>query len=80
VDGSIQLETTWVNLSTWEELAEQCGRLLHCGDRVYVEGSLHLWTEVQPPHSYACHTVMVDRIVLLAPAPFEKEVTVGRPP
>jgi hypothetical protein len=74
-DGTLQLETTWVNLSAWEELAEQCGRLLHHGDRVYIEGSLHLWTEVQAPQSYACHTVMalradacviIDRIVLLA--------------
>ena len=64
-DGTLQLETTWVNLSAWEELAEQCGRLLHRGDRVYVEGALRLWTEVQATHSYACHTVVLDRIMLL---------------
>jgi single stranded DNA-binding protein len=63
--GSVQLATTWFNLSAWEELAEQCGRQLHRGDRVYVEGYLHLWTETRPPQSYACHTIVLDRIVLL---------------
>jgi single stranded DNA-binding protein len=65
-DGRLQLETTWINLSAMEELAEHCGRLLHRDDRVYVEGSLHLWTEVQASQSYACHAVIVERIVLLA--------------
>lgn len=64
--GAVQLATTWFNLSAWEELAEQCGRQLHRGDRVYVEGYLHLWTETRPPHSYACHTIVLERIVLLA--------------
>ncbi|HMQ35759.1 MAG TPA: single-stranded DNA-binding protein, partial [Chloroflexaceae bacterium] len=64
--GTVQLATTWFNLSAWEELAEQCGRQLHHGDRVYVEGYLHLWTETRPPHSYACHTIVLERIVLLA--------------
>jgi hypothetical protein len=66
LSGVIQLETTWFDLTAWEALAEQCGRLLHRGDRVYVEGTLHLWTEVQAPQSYACHTVIIDRMVLLA--------------
>ena len=64
--GDLQVATIWFNLSAWEELAEQCGRQLHQGDRVYVEGYLHLWTETRAPHSYACHTVVLDRIVLLA--------------
>lgn len=65
-DGRQQIEQVWFNLSAWEELAAQCGRLLHQGDRVYVEGYLHLWSELRPPQSYACHTVVLDRIVLLA--------------
>jgi single stranded DNA-binding protein len=64
--GTVQLATTWFNLSAWEELAEQCGRQLHRGDRIYVEGYLHLWTETRPPQSYACHTVVLERIILLA--------------
>jgi hypothetical protein len=60
-----KVETTWFNLSASDELAEQCGRLLHRGDRVYVEGSLRLWAELRGPHSYGCHIVALDRIVLL---------------
>jgi single-stranded DNA-binding protein len=43
-DGSIQIETTRYNLTAWEELAAYCGRFLHAGDRVAVEGSLHIST------------------------------------
>jgi single stranded DNA-binding protein len=75
-DGRLQRETTWINLTAWEELAAHCGRLLHQGDRVYVEGSLQLWTEVQAPQSYACHTVIVERIVLLAAGSFASERSV----
>lgn len=63
--GSQQLETTWFNLIAWEGLAEQCGRQLHRGDRVYVEGYLSLWIETHPPQRYAGHTIVLDRIVLL---------------
>jgi single stranded DNA-binding protein len=64
--GAFQVETTWLNLVATDEIAEHCGRLFHRGDRVYVEGSLRLWTEVRGPHHYGCHTVVLDRIVLLA--------------
>lgn len=63
--GVTELETTWFNLAAWEELAEQCGRLLHRGDQVYVEGALHVWTERRGHQSYGCHTVVLDRVVLL---------------
>lgn len=76
--GTLQVETLWFNLSAWEELAEQCGRLLHRGDRVYVEGSLHLWAEIQASQSYACHTVVLDRIVLLAAGSTTNERSVDR--
>lgn len=66
--GRIQLETIWFNLTAWEELAAYCGRALHGGDRVYVEGRLHLWHERYGRWSAACHTVVLDRIVLLSPA------------
>lgn len=64
--GLLQRETTWFNLTAWEELAAYCGRLLHQGDRIYVEGTLQLWTELRGPVSYACYTITLDRIVLLA--------------
>lgn len=60
--GAQELETTWLTLTAWEELAEQCGRLLHAGDRIYVEGRLH-HGEAQAPGP----TIIIDRLVLLAP-------------
>lgn len=63
--GADEVETTWINLRAWEEIAEQCGRLLHSGDRVYVEGSLHLWNARSARQSHPCHTIVIDRIVLL---------------
>lgn len=71
--SAAQVETIWFNLVASDELAEQCGRLLHRGDRVYVEGSLRLWTELRGPHSYGCHTVAIDRIVLLAASRCDRE-------
>lgn len=65
-DGSHRAHTSWYNLTAWEELAEQCGRQLHCDDRVYVEGRLHLWNEHHGSHWVLCHTVILDRIELLA--------------
>lgn len=64
--GALQVETSWFNLTAWEGLAERCGRLLRRGDRVYIEGALHLWTELSGPASHACHTITLERIVLLA--------------
>lgn len=64
--GALQVEAIWFNLSASEELADYCGRSLHKHDRVYVEGYLHLWTEIRPPASYGCHTIVLDRIVLLS--------------
>lgn len=60
--GAQELETTWLTLTAWEELAEQCGRLLHAGDRIYVEGQLHQG-EAHAPGP----TIIIDRLVLLAP-------------
>lgn len=65
-DGSLRAETTWYNLTAWEELAEQCGRQLHRDDRVYVEGHLHLSNEHRGAHWVLCHSVILDRIELLA--------------
>jgi len=64
-DGMHHRAQIWFNLSAWEELAEHCGRLLHRGDRVYVEGYLHLWIEPRPPQRDAGHTIVLDRVVLL---------------
>lgn len=64
-DGRLKSETAWYNLTAWEELAEHCGRTLHSGDRVYVEGRLHLTPTVHGPNSFTTLTIIVDRIVIL---------------
>jgi hypothetical protein len=68
-DGTPRHEITWISLRAWEERAEQCGRLLHHGDRVYVEGRLQLWSELRGGMSCLCHAVDLERIVLLAAGP-----------
>jgi single stranded DNA-binding protein len=64
--GKRKRDSSWFTLSAWEELAEQCGRLLHRGDRVYVEGSLQLWPDWRSGRSSTSYTIVLDRIVLLA--------------
>jgi single-strand DNA-binding protein len=64
-DGRLKSETAWYNLTAWEELAEHCGRSVHPGDRVYVEGRLHLTPTVHGSHSFTTLTIIVDRIVIL---------------
>ncbi len=40
-------ETQWFAIVAWEQLAETCERLLHAGDKVYVEGRIgsHTYTD-----------------------------------
>jgi hypothetical protein len=73
--GALELETTWFTLSASEALAEQCGRLLHCGDRIFVEGSLHLWPDWRSGYLSTGHSIVLDRIVLLAAGPSDATAT-----
>lgn len=68
VGGAVQLESTWLRLAAWEELAEQCGRQLCAGDRVYVEGVLCNTDEGAWVAPFQDALVVLDRIVLLAPS------------
>ena len=52
-------------LTAWEELADTCGRLLHAGDRVYVEGRLRLYSSWLGGVEHTAHEILLDRIVLL---------------
>jgi single-strand DNA-binding protein len=40
-------DTQWFSIVAWERLAETCERLLHTGDKVYVEGRIgsHTYTD-----------------------------------
>lgn len=39
-DGNQQEKTEWHNIVAWRQLAEICGKYLHKGKQVYVEGKL----------------------------------------
>lgn len=39
-DGNRQSKTEWHNIVVWRQLAEICGKYLHKGKQVYIEGKL----------------------------------------
>lgn len=39
-DGNRQEKTEWHNIVAWRQLAEICGKFLHKGKQVYVEGKI----------------------------------------
>lgn len=39
-DGSQQEKTEWHNIVAWRQLAEICGKYLHKGKQVYIEGKI----------------------------------------
>jgi len=43
-DGTRKEETEWFRVTTWGRLAEICNQYLTKGQRVYVEGRLHMRT------------------------------------
>jgi single-strand DNA-binding protein len=39
-DGNQQQKTQWHNIVTWRGLAEICGKYLHKGKQIYIEGKI----------------------------------------
>ena len=39
-DGQMQDKTEWHNIVVWRQLAEICGKYLHKGKQVYIEGKI----------------------------------------
>lgn len=39
-DGQMQEKTEWHNIVVWRQLAEICGKYLHKGKQIYVEGRI----------------------------------------
>ena len=39
-DGNRQEKTEWHNIVAWRQLAEICGKFLHKGKQVYIEGKI----------------------------------------
>jgi single-stranded DNA-binding protein len=52
-------------LTAWEELADECGRLLHAGDRIMVEGQLRLVPGEDAVEPAVQSEIVLERIVLL---------------
>jgi hypothetical protein len=53
-------------LTAWEELADECGRLLHVGDQLYVVGQLRLYSTWVGGIEHTAHEVLLDQVILLA--------------
>ncbi len=43
-DGNRQEKTEWHNIVAWRQLAEICGKFLHKGKQVYIEGKIQTRT------------------------------------
>ena len=43
-DGNAQEKTEWHNIVAWRQLAEICGKYLHKGKQVYIEGKIQTRT------------------------------------
>lgn len=43
-DGQMQERTEWHNIVVWRQLAEVCGKFLHKGKQVYIEGKIRTRT------------------------------------
>ncbi|MCK4503578.1 MAG: single-stranded DNA-binding protein, partial [Desulfuromonadales bacterium] len=39
-DGNKQTKTEWHNIVAWRQLAEICGKFLHKGKQIYIEGKI----------------------------------------
>lgn len=65
--GTVMRDHSWHRLTAWEDLADLCGRLLHAGDRVYVEGQLRPISG--QGGAVLTYEIVLDRLILLARSP-----------
>lgn len=68
-DGNKQEKTEWHRLVFWRQLAEICGKYLHKGKQIYVEGKLatRKWTDQNGIERYTTE-VVVDKMQMLGRA------------
>jgi single-strand DNA-binding protein len=68
-DGNKQEKTEWHRLVFWRQLAEICGKYLHKGKQIYVEGKLQTrkWTDQNGIERYTTE-VVVDKMQMLGRA------------
>ena len=67
-DGKRHDDADWFNVVAWGQLAEQCKRLLHKGQLVYVEGRMKTrgWTDADHV-SRSCAEVVAQDVIALEP-------------
>ncbi|HMQ35685.1 MAG TPA: single-stranded DNA-binding protein [Chloroflexaceae bacterium] len=65
--GVVIRDHSWHRLTAWEDLADLCGRLLHAGDRIYVEGQLRPISG--QGGAILTYEIVLDRLILLARGP-----------
>lgn len=66
--GTVESSSEHYRLTAWEELADQCGLHLHAGDYIYAAGRLRLFTSCLGGVEHTAHEIVLDRLILLAPA------------
>jgi single-strand DNA-binding protein len=68
-DGNKQERTEWHRLVFWRQLAEICGKYLHKGKQIYVEGKLQTrkWQDQNGIERYTTE-VVVDKMQMLGRA------------
>lgn len=78
-DGNKQNRTEWHRIVVFQKTAENCGRYLHKGSLVYVEGSLqtHKWQDQQGIDRYMTE-VKAQRVVFLDKRPSSDEMAGSR--
>ena len=63
--GRFELTHNFYRRTAWEELANECGRCLHAGDRIYVVGQLRLFSFWSAGVEHTTHEIVLERMVLL---------------
>jgi single-strand DNA-binding protein len=68
-DGNKQERTEWHRLVFWRQLAEICGKYLHKGKQIYVEGKLQTrkWIDQNGIERYTTE-IIVDKMQMLGRA------------
>lgn len=64
--GEKQEKTEWHNVVVWKQQAESCGRYLHKGSKVYVEGRLQTrkWQDKEGLDRYTTEVVAMNVVFL----------------
>jgi single-strand DNA-binding protein len=68
-DGNRQSKTEWHNIVVWRQLAEICGKYLHKGKQVYIEGKLQTrkWQDRDGNDKYTTE-IIADQMQMLGRA------------